>query len=213
MPDRPQNEEEFQELQAVGVIRASRFVRSFAKTKSAITGAVILEIHRTIFSEAWPEIAGAFRKENVVISDSIHHPPHHTAVPLLFEQFSNSLSERLQVLEKLSSTGDPVTIQYRFNAIIEVAAWLHHSIVHIHLFREGNGRTARLAANLILERYGLLGISIKIERENKNKYRLALAQIDQYNDYIPLVQMIRDGIIERFEAVERYSAARIDLTE
>lgn len=34
------------------------------------------------------------------------------------------------------------------------------------LFREGNGRTARLATNLILERYELVGISIKIEQGN-----------------------------------------------
>ena len=60
--------------------------------------------------------------------------------------------------------------------IIRLSAWVHHKITHIHPFREGNGRTARLAGNLILERYGLVGISIKVEKENKNQYCNALAQ-------------------------------------
>ena len=82
-----------------------------------------------------------------------------------------------------------------------MAAWLHHTITFVHPFREGNGRTARLAANLILERYGLAGISVKIEKENKNQYRQALAQIDSANDFEPLVSMIYDGLIERYGGV------------
>jgi Fic family protein len=66
---------------------------------------------------------------------------------------------------------------------------------------EGNGRTARLVANLILERYGLVGISVKIEKENKNEYRKSLAQIDKYGDYEPLEEIISEGIIERYHGV------------
>jgi len=43
---------------------------------------------------------------------------------------------------------------------------------------------------LILERFGLVGISIKIEKENKATYRKALAQIDQREDYEPLMDLI-----------------------
>ena len=67
-------------------------------------------------------------------------------------------------------------------------------ITLVHPFRDGNGRTVRLAANLILERFGLVGISIKIEKENKNRYRSALAQIDSDEDYKPLESLISASI-------------------
>jgi len=41
------------------------------------------------------------------------------------------------------------------SAVIELAAWVHAQWVRIHPFANGNGRTARLWANLILMRYGL----------------------------------------------------------
>ena len=85
--------------------------------------------------------------------------------------------------------------------IISVAAWIHHKITHIHPFRDGNGRTARLATNLILDRYGLIGISIKMERENKNEYIKALSQIDDYGDFEPLLNIISHGLIDRYDGI------------
>lgn len=40
-------------------------------------------------------------------------------------------------------------------AVIDVAAWAHAEWVRIHPFANGNGRSARAWANLILMRYGL----------------------------------------------------------
>jgi Fic family protein len=88
--------------------------------------------------------------------------------------------------------------------IIDTVAWVHHKITNIHPFQEGNGRTARLSANLILECYGLVGISIKIERENKNKYRQALAQADKMNDLEPLKALIYEGIIDRLNNIPMF---------
>ena len=85
--------------------------------------------------------------------------------------------------------------------VFNFAAYVHHIITYVHPFREGNGRTARLATNLILERYGLIGISIKIERENKNRYCNALAQIDKREDYEPLLDLIAEGVIDRYHGV------------
>lgn len=41
----------------------------------------------------------------------------------------------------------------------------------------------------------------KMEKENKNRYRQALAQIDRENDFEPLVSMIYDGLLERYDGV------------
>lgn len=206
MSTRPKTEEELQTREAIGVIRASRFVRKYAHSHKAISMATICDIHKEIFREAWPEIAGKYRDENLKITYSKHLPPHHSEVVPLMLQKNVELQEKLEALQTVEGiiTGkhnNEDELTEAFDEVIHVAAWLHHTITFVHPFREGNGRTARLAANLILERYGMVGISVKIEKENKNRYRQALAQIDSMNDFEPLVNLIYDGLVERYEGV------------
>lgn len=207
MSNRPQTEEELQTREAIGVIRASRLVRKYAHSRQVITMAAICEIHKEIFKDAWPEIAGQYRDENLKITHSKHLPPHYSEVVSLVSQKNEELLEKLKTLHEVNCIlhdthgNNEDALAKKFDAIIRVAAWLHHTITFVHPFREGNGRTARLAANLILERYGLVGISVKIEKENKNQYRQALAQIDKENDFEPLVGIIYDGLLERYDGV------------
>ncbi|MBI2049191.1 MAG: Fic family protein [Parcubacteria group bacterium] len=205
---RPENEEEFHKREAIGVIRASRFVNNFAKSKALLSLDVIFDIHKEIFKEAWPDIAGELRsKFQTDIKKLFHHtPPPYHKVSELTKIARDELEEKLKNLKTVPLTlvdaGELTEEEWdTMNVVIEVAAWLHHKIVHIHPFVEGNGRTARLAANLILQRYGLIGISIKIEAENKNGYRMALKQIDTNGDYEPLTTIIVEGLIDRYRGV------------
>ena len=207
MSTRPQNEEELQKREAIGVIRASRFIRKYARSHQPITFDTVLQIHKEIFIDAWPEIAGKYRKENIEIADSKHLPPHHTKIFGMTQVAEGELASRLKKLGtakgRLFNLVDVTDeIAESIENVIQATAWIHHTITYVHPFREGNGRTARLAANLILERYGLVGISIRIEKENKNKYRQALAQIDNEQDYEPLETLIGDGLIERYNGVD-----------
>lgn len=206
MSTRPQSEEELQTREAIGVIRASRFVRKYANSHKTITMATMCSIHKEIFKDAWPEIAGKYRDENLKITHSKHLPPHHSEVASLMAQKGVELQTKLKTLQTAEGVisgkrSNENELSKVFESVIRVAAWLHHTITFVHPFREGNGRTARLAANLILERYGLVGISVKIEKENKNRYRQALAQIDNMNDIKPLVSLIYDGLLERYDGV------------
>jgi Fic family protein len=206
VPKRPQNEEELQKREAIGTIRASRFVRKFAKSNDVINVDVICLIHIEIFKEAWPEIAGVWRIESVKIADSHHLPPHFSEVPQLMEVLNKEFVEKITNLKSIKGfvLGKSVSADSSLQAIediIGVAAWIHHKITHIHPFRDGNGRTARLVTNLILERYGLVGISLKIERENKNEYRKALSQIDSHGDFEPLLNIISHGLTDRYNGI------------
>jgi len=205
--DRPKNEEELQKREAIGVIRASRFVRKYAQSHKEINIANVCAIHQEIFKDAWPEIAGKFRDENLSIAGSDLLLPHHTRVNELMKDLDSILLAYIAELKDCE--GNILELQRKITdeaiecigKVIHIAAWLHHMITAIHPFREGNGRTARLASNLILERYGLVGISVKVEKENKNEYCKALAQIDKYQDYEPLEAIISEGIIERYNGV------------
>jgi fido (protein-threonine AMPylation protein) len=206
MSTRPQNEEELQKREAIGVIRASRFVRRYAHSHRPINIKTICDIHREIFKDAWPEVAGKFREEELKITDSKHLPPHHSFVLDRMNGVEIELLEKLKNLEKAEGmildikSGSKEDLNC-IEEIIQTAAWIHHAITFVHPFREGNGRTGRLIGNLILERYGLVGISIKVEKENKTRYRQALAQIDQMHDYEPLVNLIYEGLLERYHGV------------
>lgn len=206
MPMHSRNEGELQKREAIGVIRASRFVRQFAHSHKIITFQTVCQIHKEIFKDAWFEIAGKYREENLEISDSKHLPPHYLEVPKKMRETEHIFFEKLATVKTVEGILSLTEINDQMleviHQIVSLAGWLHHNITFIHPFREGNGRTARLAANLILERYGLTGISIRIEKENKNRYRQALAQIDQYEDYEPLESLIFEGLIERYKGVE-----------
>lgn len=160
------------------------------------------------------EIAGEYRDEELSITDSDLLLPHHTEVPDLMLGLEALLKHAIHELEgceghilnfQIEATDEGLLC---VDKLIKTTAWLHHAITAIHPFREGNGRTARLAGNLILERFGLVGISVKVEKENKNEYRNALAQIDKYQDYEPLEAIISEGIIDRYHgvAVKYYNA-------
>ncbi|MDP3989562.1 MAG: Fic family protein [bacterium] len=75
-------------------------------------------------------------------------PPHHNEANT---EFITQLSG-LKTLEGLFlENTEPSDEQIKqLDAVVETTAWIHHEITHVHPFREGNGRTARLAANLIL---------------------------------------------------------------
>lgn len=206
MSQRPKDEKELQKLEAIGVIHASRFVRKYSRTNKPITVKTVCDIHREIFINVWPEIAGKFRDEEIEITDSKHYPPHPIDVPKLMEKTDWELVAILDNLTSLDGvflSDDNITEETAVNIddVIMAVAWLHHAITHIHPFREGNGRTARLVANLVLERYGLIGISIKIEKENKDRYRKALSQIDKNKDYEPLKKIIYEGLLDRYNGI------------
>ncbi len=204
---RPKNEEELQKREAIGVIRASRFIRKYAQSHKKINVETICAIHQEIFKDAWSEIAGKYRDEELSITGSELLLPHPSQVPELMRKLNVDLLEHINQLKDCEGHILNLSIKVTDDAIecvgkvVHIASWLHHAITAIHPFREGNGRTARLATNLVLERYGLVGISVKIEKENKNEYRKALAQIDKYNDYEPLEVIISEGIVERYNGV------------
>ena len=206
MPSRPKNEEELKEREAIGVIRASRFVRKHARSHKPINFSSIREIHKEIFREARPDIAGEYRTENLRISGSDHRPPHYSKVPELMKSaeadFETMLLE-LEGCEGIINSKKEVSNEFIkcVGKVVKTAAWSQHKITSIHPFIEGNGRTARLATNLVLERFGLVGISIRIEKENKNRYRSSLAQIDKENDFEPLVGLIYEGLHDRYNGV------------
>lgn len=131
--------------------------------KHTISEALIRNLHRIIIQETDKDWAGRYRNANVIIGGAKHTPPDALQVPLEMRNLISWLS-----LQK--GKGD----------IIELSALLHHKLVYIHPFFDGNGRTARLIMNVLLMQAGYpLVIILKNDRK---KYYDALDKADGGND-------------------------------
>jgi cell filamentation protein len=121
---------------------------------------LILEIHRTAFSELY-SWAGKWRSIEVQVGKL--SPPHPSQVPVLMYQFADDINYRLKRQE-----------------IAELLTYLHHRFVWIHPLNNGNGRTARLLLNAAAMLKGFEPIKL-YHREGaaRAKYIEALRNADQ----------------------------------
>ena len=80
-------------------------------------------------------------------------------------------------------------------AVVEAAAWAHVEWIRIHPFANGNGRTARLLANSILERYGLPPV-LRTRPRPAGSYVIA-ASLGTRGDTAPMQRFILGQILVR----------------
>lgn len=131
--------------------------------KHTISETLIRNLHRIIIQETDKDWAGRYRNANVIIGGAKHTPPDALQVPLKMRGFISWLNSQKAKMD-----------------IIELSALLHHRLVHIHPFFDGNGRTARLIMNVLLMQAGYpLVIILKNDRK---KYYDALDKADGGND-------------------------------
>ena len=75
---------------------------------------------------------------------------------------------------------------------VEIAARLHHRLVAVHPYPNGNGRHSRLMADAYLHRCGLApfewgGLDVSAAPESRTRYIATLRAADA-GDYVPLVE-------------------------
>lgn len=138
--------------------------------KHTVSEILIRNLHQIIIRETDKEWAGRYRNANVIIGGAEHTPPDALVVPQKMQE----------LISWLGSQKNKVNI-------VELAALLHHKLVHIHPFFDGNGRTARLTMNLLLMQAGYpLVIILKNDRK---KYYDTLLKADS-GKYEPLIKFI-----------------------
>lgn len=122
-----------------------------------ISGHLIRQIHQLVVRETEKEWAGKYRTGSVLIGGADHAPPDAIDVP-------SHMDKLMRWLKQAEKRIHPV----------ECAALLHHKIVYIHPFFDGNGRTARLVMNIVLMRVGF-PLAIILKNDRKKYYRVLQA--------------------------------------
>jgi Fic family protein len=128
-----------------------------AQDHYTISEHLIRQLHQLVVRETDRAFAGRYRTGSVMIGGAAHTPPDAVDVPRRME-------ELIHWLKKNEKTLHPV----------EYAAILHHKLVHIHPFFDGNGRTARLVMNVFLMRKGF-PLAIILKNDRKKYYRVLQA--------------------------------------
>lgn len=142
--------------------------------KHTLSEYLIRTLHQLVVLDTEKEWAGKYRTSNVLITGTDHKPPEAIEVPRLMHELIDWTRQERKKLH-----------------LIELSAILHHKIVHIHPFFDGNGRTARLAMNILLlqAEYPL----VIILKNDRKKYYRVLALADK-GDYEPLVKFIAQAV-------------------
>lgn len=142
--------------------------------KNTISENLIRALNQIVQQNIDKEWAGKYRNSAVIIGGSDHKPPDALEIPKMMR---NLIAWIKNNKNNLSS--------------IELASILHHKLVYIHPFFDGNGRTSRLAMNVILMQSGFpLVIVMKNDRK---KYYQTLSLADK-GDYIPFVNFIARAV-------------------
>lgn len=146
-----------------------------------ITLTELRQIHRLVVEAAWTvkppegllpeEGPGSFRRHDIEAFPEGMVAPPFTQVPAL-------VSDWLQLANSEPQQDQPLP---------EHLAKVHNAFERIHPFRDGNGRTGRLALNLLLIRHGLAPAIIY--KRDRTKYLKVMRRADR-GDYGPLGELL-----------------------
>lgn len=124
-------------LEAINHKDAIGHVEALASPDYRLRERDILDVHELVLDKIEREIAGRFRTAGVRIGGANFVPPNAQRVP-------DFITELIDWVNTDGQTLHPVVR----------SAMFHHRFVWIHPFFDGNGRTVRLIANLLLMKEG-----------------------------------------------------------
>ena len=135
---------------------------------------LIRQIQSLVIAPIDKTIAGKYRFSSVAIAGSNIKLPLATEIPYL-------MSKTISWFRKNQDKLHP----------IEIASILHHKLVAIHPFDDGNGRTARLVMNILLLQAGYPLVTIL--KNDRKKYYQTLSKADK-NNLLPFIEFMAQAV-------------------
>ena len=160
--------------QVLGLYKAHAVAESWSASEDSPRASHIREFHRLILGAAVG--SGSYKLTRNWIAG---REDHITTSPIDVPREMNHLVDWWQ-----SATGDPLL----------TATVIHAWIAHMHPFSDGNGRLARVLANLELSRYGYAPL-IVTSQSDRGEYYSALKDSDDGN-ILPLFKLF-ERVIRR----------------
>ena len=166
------NKEEIAEAEFEGFLTAEIVFTEHLNTHTQVNCKYIQDIHKLALGHLYT-FAGKYRTVNMSKGGFLF--PTARFIPESMQLFEN------EVLTKLP---DEYADKY---ALIKDVARVHGELLFIHPFREGNGRTARILANLMVRKQGYEGL--RFDKINFREYIIAVQRVSEKN-YLPMERII-----------------------
>lgn len=171
VPEHITTQGELNEWEQANIVQGDQWARK--QRKEILKEAFVRQLHKQMFGETW-RWAGEFRKSNKNIGIDW---------PKISVELRKLLDDVHYQIEHASCPPD------------EIAFRFHHRLVAIHPFPNGNGRHARLIADLLVERlrqprFTWGSRSLFDPGETRQAYIAALQAADA-RDYAPLLAFAR----------------------
>lgn len=166
---------ELDEYEQIGVEKAMEWtLRKKITVEQVVNEQFIKELHRKMFSEIW-KWAGEFRTTNKNIGVDKY---------MIGVELKKFLDDSLFWIEHKTFSEDEIAVRFS------------HRLVSIHPFANGNGRHARLIADILVSQglgqpvFSWGSKNLVKPGEARHQYLSALRKADE-NDYIALIQFAR----------------------
>ncbi|MDF3047899.1 MAG: mobile mystery protein [Candidatus Midichloriaceae bacterium] len=169
------------QLEQENIIEAREWAMrsSILANQNVFSEIFILNLHKRMYGHVW-KWAGKYRKSNKNIGVDYY---------MVRTEFHQLLSDAIYWM------------QHKTYSMTELAIIFHHRLVKIHLFPNGNGRHARLCADVIIAKYGgkkltWVGHSSLIKPDAiRKQYIASLREADQGNyDLLIAFAKGKDGL-------------------
>lgn len=176
-------------IDVLGLHRATQFAQRLASDYSGLEIPIREVDVRSLHEATVPteRFAGRYRQIEVGISGSGHVPPSVLEVP----------RQMAELVVWLNSTTAPPAL---------AAAVVHSWLTIIHPFEDGNGRVARLLANVVLLRVGWP--SLIVRGSDRLQYLDALSASDDGGNLLPLFDLFVKSIKRGLKDLEKPDLAR-----
>lgn len=172
------------EIEARSLANATEYLYRLIDGSEALTKRTLLELHSLIMENIPSIEGGKFRTNDVEIKNSEHKPISFLEVELEIEEMFKWMNRNMHKY-------DPVVL----------CSILHHWLVWIHPFTDGNGRVTRLFSNFFLLQKGYPEIVIKIG--DRDKYYNSLIEADK-GDITNLVELFSDKLRQTVNVYEEF---------
>ena len=162
---------ELNDAEQENIVRAQDW--ALLRRRDLLSEKFILELHRRMLRDVW-RWAGKFRCSERNLGIPFYEIP----------------SEVRKLLEEARGW-----VEFNSYPPDEIAVRLHHRLVQIHLFPNGNGRHSRLVADLLAmdmgrERFSWGSVNLQSAGDVRRRYIAALRAADKH-DVTPLVAFAR----------------------
>ncbi len=158
-------------LEAIGHRDAFAFLEEAVGRHEDISERFVKDLHSLVLSDR-PLDRGIYRRIPVVITGAVHVPPQPYLIAPQMEAWVRDLKGT------------------HLHPLV-AAAIFHIRFEAIHPFIDGNGRTGRLLANLILMRSGYLPVSVKYE--DRADYYAAFTAFHRDGDLTPMIRIFAEA--------------------